>query len=168
MKKLLAVAFSLSMLFGFQGAFAADLKVGVIDVQKILTTAPQVIAMRTKLQNQFEPREKEIDVAKKGLEANIEKYKKDSAVMNDKQKKDMQDQITTQQKKLHDMEVGFQQNVIAAQNQSMQTISKQIQDVVDKIAKDQKIDLILIKGAIAYSNPDFDLTQKVIDSLKKS
>lgn len=169
MKKLLAFACSAALLACVScSASAADPKIAVIDVQKILTTSPQVEAMRTKLKNQFSPKEKEIDAAKKNMQANIEKYKKDNAVMNETQKKEMQNKIMAQQTKLHDLETNFQQSLVAAQNQSMQNISKQIQDIVNKIAKDQGLDLILIKGAIAYSNPSFDVTDKVIDGLKKS
>jgi outer membrane protein len=166
MKKLLALAFSAMLLVFCQGSFAADLKVGVIDVQKILTSVPQVSAMRTKLQKQFEPREKEVEAAKKDLQANLAKYNKDVAVMSDKQKKDMQDKLTDQQKKLRDMETNFQQSVMTEQNKAMQEVSKTIQAVVDKVAKAQNLDLILIKGAIAFSKPEMDITQKIIDALK--
>ena len=162
MKKLICI---LSLLF--VSSVWADNKVGVVDIQKVLATAPQVAAAKTKLQNQFDPQSKEIATLQKQLQGDIEKYTKDSAVMKEKEKKDLQDKVTAEQKKLRDLEVGFQQNLVNAQNQSMQDILKQIQDTVEGIAKKQKYDLVLVKGAVLYNNSDFDITEPVITALKK-
>jgi len=148
-------------------AFASDGKVAVVDVQKVLADAPQVASVKTKLQNQFDPQSKEIANMQKQLQADVEKYSKDSAVMKDKEKKDLQDKIADNQKKLRDKEVSFQQDLVNAQNQAMQGILKQIQDAAENIAKKQQYDMVLVKGAVLYNNAALDITDKVIASLKK-
>ena len=160
------LVFCLSLLLA-SSVWAADNKVAVVDVQKVLSVAPQVAAIKTKLQNQFDPQNKEITELQKQLQADVEKYTKDNAVMKDKEKKDLQDKVTTEQKKIRDMEVSFQQNLVNAQNQSMQTILKQIQDTAEDIAKKQKFDLVLVKGAVLYSDPTLDITDQVVAALKK-
>lgn len=164
MRKLL-IATAISALFCVNAAFA-DIKVGVIDLQKVLTSAPQVTAARAQLKSQFDPRNKQIVDERKFLQTDIEKYSKDNAVMKDQERKDLQGKITDEQKKLRDNEADFQQKFMAAQDKSMQEVTKQIQDVVDKIAKDQKYDLILAKGATAYNNPSYDITDQIITALK--
>lgn len=168
MRKLLAFVVGSIMLLGIQVASAADLKVGVIDLKKILTDAPQVAAMRSKLQTQFDPRNKEIVALQNTLQTDMDKYNKDSSVMKEPEKKALQDKVMAQQKKLRDMQTEFQKNLLAAEDQSMQEISKQVQTAVDSIAKSKGFDLVLAKGAVAYNNPSFEVTTEVLDILKKS
>jgi len=163
MKKLV---FFLGVLLA-SSVWAADSKIAIVDVQKVLADAPQVSAVKTKLQNQFEPQNKEIAGMQKQLQTDIEKYTKDNAVMKDKEKKDLQDKITDEQKKLREKEVGFQQNLVNAQNQAMQGILKQIQDAAEAIAKKQQYDMIVVKGAVLYNNASLDITDQVITALKK-
>jgi len=164
MKKLV---FVLSLLFA-TGILASEHQtMAVVDVQKVLATAPQVEAIKTKLRNQFDPQNKEIAEMQKQLQSDVEKYSKDSAVMKDKEKKDLQDKVASEQQKLRDKEVSFQQNLVNAQNQSMQTILKQVQDTAESIAKKEKYDLVLVKGAVLYNNSELDITDKVIAALKK-
>lgn len=166
MRKLLAFVCGVVVLLGIQVASAADIKVGVVDLKKVLAEAPQVSAMRTKLQNQFDPQNKELIALQKEMQTNMDKYNKDSSVMKDQEKKVLQDKIMSQQSQLRDKQAAFQKSLLAAEDQSMQSISKLIQDVVDSLAKEQGYDLILAKGAVAYSNPSFDITDKVIKAIK--
>ena len=167
MRKLLVLISGMVMLFGVQVASATDLKVGVVDLKKVLADAPQVAAMRTKLQKQFDPKNKELLALQKDMKADMDKYNKDSAVMKDQEKKTLQDKIMAQQTKLRDMQTAFQKSLLTAEDQSMQTISKLIQDVVDGLAKSQNYDLIIAKGAVAYSNSSFDVTDKIVKALKE-
>jgi len=166
MRKLLAFVCGAIVLLGVQVASATDLKVGVVDLKKVLADAPQVSAMRAKLQNQFDPRNKELVALQKEMQTNMDKYNKDSAVMKDQEKKDLQNKIIDQQKKLRDMQADFQKSLMTAEDQSMQEISKLVQDAIDSLTKEQSYDLILAKGAVTYSNPSFDITDKVIKTLK--
>jgi outer membrane protein len=167
MRKILIFSFSLIMLCAFNIACAADMKVGVVDLKKVFTEAPQVASMRAKLQGQFDPKGKELQALKKDYDANVDKLNKNGSVMKDQEKKDLQAKINDQQNKLQTMQMDFQKSVITAENQSMQTVSKQIQDAVDSIAKQKGLNLVIIKGAVAYNDPSFDVTDDVLKILKK-
>jgi outer membrane protein len=166
MRKLLVVISGLAMLLGVQIASAVELKVAVVDLSKILASAPQVAAMRTKLQNQFDPRNKELMELGKTIQTEGEKYNKDSAVMKDQEKKDMQVKLTSQQKKFVEMQGSFQKDLMAEETKAMQEISKQIQEVVDGIAKKKGYNLVLAKGAVAYNDVSFEITDEVLSALK--
>ena len=115
MKKILIVALSCILFVGANAAFASDVKVGVVDVQQVLQNVPQVKALQTKLKKQFAPQEKKITVAQKQLQANIDKYKKNQAVMKAQDKDALQKKILDGQQQLRGMQVDFQKKVVAAQ-----------------------------------------------------
>jgi outer membrane protein len=166
MKKILLLVLSIGLLLGFSVARADNLKVGVLDVQKVMQKSPRVSAMQAKLKKQFAPQEKKITAAQKQLKADFDKYNKDQAVMKDADKKALQKKILAEQSKLRNLQTQFQQQLIAAQRKSMQSILKDIEDAVEKVAKDQKLDLVLTKASVAYNNPDLDVTDQVIKKLK--
>lgn len=166
MKKIVLLVLSIGLLLGFSIARADNLKVGVLDVQKVMQNSPQVSAMQAKLKKQFAPQEKKITTAQKQLKADFGKYNRNKAVMKDADKKTLQKKILAEQSSLRDLQVKFQQQLIAAQRESMQSILKDIEDAVNDVAKDQKLDLVLTKASVAYNNPDLDVTDKVIKKLK--
>jgi len=165
MRKLLSVVAGAVMLFGVQLAFAADLKIAVIDLKTVLQNSVMVEEKRKLLQGQFEPLNKEMIELQKKLQDDDAKYAKDSAVMKEQEKKDAIAKLTEQGKKLREMQVNFQQKLTVAEEKAMQEVSDAIQKVVDGIAKEKKFDLILAKGAVAYSNPSFEITDEVLKNL---
>ena len=69
MKKMLLLILSTILLFSFSIAFAADLKIGVLDVQKTLRSIPQVKKMQAQLKRRFTPQQTQITALQKQLKA---------------------------------------------------------------------------------------------------
>lgn len=167
MRKLLVLVCGLASLLGITAA-SADVKIGVVDLQQIIASnVPVVTKARADLQSKFDPKQKEIVALQKDMQANMDKYTKNSAVMKDQEKKDLQAQIMDQQKKLREMGSSFQADLMKAQDASMKSISEVVQNIITDIARDQKYDFVLAKGAVIYNgNNSNDITAKVIDKLK--
>ena len=166
MKKLF-IAFASSALFLLSGLAFADTKIGVLDISKVISNAPQLEAAKTQLKNKFDPREKEITNAQSKLRAEVDDFKKNSPTMKETDSKAAQQKILDEQKKLQDMQVSFQNDLNAAQSSAMQDILKNIESVVNKIATDKKFDLVVAKAGVAYSNPSLDITDDVVKAIKK-
>lgn len=168
MRKLLVLVCGLASLIGINVAASADMKVGVVDLQQIITSnVPVVTKARADLQQKFDPRQKEITALQKDMQTNMDKYSKNNAVMKDQEKKDLQNQIMDQQKKLREMGNTFQSDLMKAQDASMKSISEVVQNIITDIARDQKLDFVFAKGAVIYDgNKDNDITDKVIEKLK--
>ena len=167
MKKVCLAVCGLSMMLGVGTAFA-DMKVGVIDLQKVLTTSPQVKQARNKLMAKFDPSKNEIAALQKSLRDDFDKLSKNKAVMKDDERKALETKIDSEQKDLRTKATDFEQKFNQEEEKTMQDVTKQIQNVVDKFATDNKYDLIIAKGATAYNNPSFDVTPQVVDALNKA
>jgi outer membrane protein len=170
MRKIL-IALAVTAAFCCNVVNAAELKIGVVDLKKVFTESPQVAAERTKLQNQFEPKGKEVEGLRKTLQTDVDKLKKDAAVMKDEEKKTLQTKITDEQNKLQDVQTSLQRSFLTAESQSMQDVSKKIQEAIDATAKSKGINLVMVKGAgpynsVAYSDPSLDITPAVQEQLK--
>ncbi|OGT07824.1 MAG: hypothetical protein A2X78_02120 [Gammaproteobacteria bacterium GWE2_37_16] len=165
MKKV-SLLIAAGLLLAANAAFA-DTKIGVLDLNKVLSNDPQVTLLQDQLKKQFEPRNQEIVTAQKNLQNDIDKYNKDSGKIKGNDVKKNQDNIIAEQKKLRDMQASFQHDLTDAQNKSMQTILKRVETVVNKIAADQKYDLVVTKVSTVYNDPKLEITDKVVTELKK-
>jgi len=166
MKKMLLLILSTILLFSFSIAFAADLKIGVLDVQKTLRSIPQVKKMQAQLKRRFAPQQTQITALQKQLKADFDKFNRDHDVMKDKDKKATQKKILAKQEKLHNLQINFQQKLMEAQKKAMQSILGSIEKAVDEVAADQKLNVVLTKANVAYNDSDMDVTNQVIKELK--
>lgn len=165
MKKLLLVLTSAALLAVSSFAFA-DLNIGVLDMQKVMKNSPQVKVMQAQLKKQFGSKEKQLTKMQKQLQSDAQNYQKNSAVMKDSDKQALQQKIAQEQQDFQKQQTDFRNKVIAAQNQAMQKVIKQIEAVVDGVAGDQKLNLIVTKSSVVYSDADMDVTDQVIKKLK--
>jgi outer membrane protein len=166
MKKFL-LAVTAVTLFLFGTVVFADMKIAVLDLNKVMMGSPQLDAAKTKLKGKFDVREKELVAAQKSFQSDIEAFNKNGPTMKADEQKTAQQKIIDQQKKLQDMQTKFQNDLNVAQNDAMQNIVKKIEEIVKGIAADKKFDLILAKAGVAFNKPEFEITDDVIKQMKK-
>ncbi|HBS52315.1 MAG TPA: hypothetical protein DEA62_05000 [Coxiellaceae bacterium] len=163
-KILLAASTMIFLMFG--SSVFAEMKIGVINYEKVVVESPQLAAAKADFKKKFEPREKEINEAQKKFQDEIAAFSKDSPTMKEDAKKAAQQKIMEQQKKLQEMQAKFQKDATTAQNDTMNNILKKVEDVINKIAADQKFDLVIAKTSVPYSKKELDITDEVIKQVK--
>ena len=67
---------------------------------------------------------------------------------------------------MQEMQAKFQKDATTAQNDTMNNILKKVEDVINKIAADQKFDLVIAKTSVPYSKKELDITDEVIKQVK--
>lgn len=166
MKKLVI---GLILLSGLMSAnvFAADLKVGVVSVERILTEAPQVDAVNTSMLERFGPQRDELQKGEKDITKMQENYKRNELVMTEDKLNDLKKEIITKIQQLKQKEAQLTQEVGSVRNQELAVLQTQVRGIIDDIAKKGKYDLILSEG-VAFSSPKLDITDKVLDVMKSA
>ena len=160
MKKIL---FGLIMLGVASISTAADtLKIGVVDLQKIIQTSPQIQKIQQSLEQRFRPRRDTLMAAEKDLKAKIEAFKRDSVVMNPTQKKDKEREIVGIQQKFELDGQKYQQELSTAHNEAMEDLYTKVRAAISAVAKKQQYSLILQKDAAPFSTEILDVTKQVI------
>lgn len=170
MKKLLKVLVALPLVLLMNTGFAAattDMKIGVIDIQKVVQTAPQTKAITSRLSSKFDARKKEIETAQKSIEDGDAKLKRDGSVMSDSDRQALQDKLANQKRELMFKQQTYQEDVVRAQNEEMQKLLDSVRGVVDTIAEKEKYDIVLQKESLPYVDSKLDITDQVIAALGK-
>ncbi len=166
-KLLLSVVATVALSVSAMAANAADLNVGVIDMQQIMQKSTQVAAINNGLTKQFKPRQDSLVSAKNALDAEMADLNKNGAVMSAADRTKLQDKIMTDRTNLQKQMVAFQQDLNTAQNKAMQQFVGQLNTALGSVAKGSKLDLILQKQGVPYADPSLDVTNQVIQALNK-
>jgi len=146
-------------------AMAADLKIGVVDGEKIINEAPQVIALRESMESEFTQRRKDLLAEQEAFKQQGEAYQRDKAVLNEDKRKQKEKELIGTQQTLMEKQQKYQMDVQKRQSEGMRQFQQKIRDVIEEIASAEKYDLVVTDPA--YFNPKLDITAKVLAKLKK-
>ncbi|KTD06027.1 outer membrane protein OmpH [Legionella gratiana] len=157
----------ITLIFSVFGAnaFADAAKIGVVDLQKIMQTSSQIKEIQQKLEKEFKPRRDKLLAVEAKIKADMEKFKRDSAVLSATQKKEMERKIVSAQQQFERDGQQYQQELSTANNEAMEGLYAKVRAAISKVAKDDKYDLIVQKDAAPFSSDSLDVTDKVAKAI---
>jgi outer membrane protein len=165
------------MMFGFMGIALSvmvmnvanadekamsSLKIGVIDLQQIIQETPDAKKVNAELRKQFEPRQQKLAETEKKLQADVDKLKRDDAIMAENEKTKLQENILTQRRNLEREQQDYQQDISVAQRRETDKFFAKVKKVVDEIAAKDHYDLVLQKNTIPFASNRLEITKQVI------
>ncbi|MGQ3890504.1 OmpH family outer membrane protein [Legionella sp. CNM-4043-24] len=159
--------FVLALLFGFGscGAFADGSKIGVVDLQRIMQTSAQMKSIQQKLEGEFKPRRDKLVAMEDGLKKDMERFKRDAAVLSQSQKKELEKKIIATQQTFEREGQQYQQELSTANNEAMEELYGKIRKAIAKVAANDKFDLVLQKDAAPFSDAKLDITDLVMKQI---
>jgi len=145
----------------------AQSKTGTIDTEFILSKMPELAKVQEDLKAYNTKLEGELKVKVDGYQAKVKEYQEKVASFTDPMKKTKQEEIIA----LEDDIAKFRQNgsqlVQLEQNKLLQPLYQKIGKALEEIAKAEKFTQVftITTSGLAYVDPNFDLTQKVMTKL---
>jgi outer membrane protein len=164
-KLALALTLGAAALFPLQAS--AEIKIGTLDMRTIMANSPQAKAAMEKLKKEFKAREEHIVAVERGLKDKAEKLQRNAAVMSDTEKSKLERDIMTSQRELQRLQSEFREDAAGRQQEEMKKLVDSVNQVVEKVAKAEKFDLILHSEAAPFSSKQIDITQKVMQAMPK-
>lgn len=157
---------ALLLVTGLEVCQAADappstIKVAVVNVQQVLQQSPRVAELSKKLEGQFKTRQTKINDQQKSLQDELDKFKKESPTMSQKDRDATQKKISAERSDLVKEVVAYQQDLQKEQNKVMQNILNDLNSIVSNIAKNQNFALVLDSQAVIFSSGGNDITKDV-------
>lgn len=152
--------------FSVSIAHAADLKIGVVSVEKILSDAPQVEAFNAAMVEKFGDKRSDLQELEKKIKTMQENYKRNELVMTEDKLNELKSKIIGNVQIFKQKEAALGKEIQAMRAQELSALQKSIQDIINDIAKKGGYDLILSDGVV-YTNDALDLSSKVLDKMKE-
>lgn len=163
-KKIMVVA-----LFSFAvvaNVGAADIKIGFVNVPRVLEKAPQAEQAKKELEKEFSPRDKRLLSEKKKIKKLEDKLLRDAAVMSENEKRKLEKDVLTKRREVKRNQDEFREDFNIRRNEELGKLQKKVFEGIRSLAKDEKFDLLLTEGVI-YASDAVDVTKKVQERLKK-
>ncbi|HTT07755.1 MAG TPA: OmpH family outer membrane protein [Gammaproteobacteria bacterium] len=147
-------------------AGAEDLKIGVVNVIKVLDGSPQAQKASKALEREFSTRQKDLTGMQKSLKDMQDKFSKDGATMADTEAQQMERDITTKQRDLRRAQDEYREDFNLRRSEELGKMQKEIIQTIQAVAKEQGFDLVL--GDALYASSKADITAAVLDRLRKT
>lgn len=147
----------------YASAEAQQLRIGYVDMKQVLDNAPQVLAGRARLDQEFRARNDAIEmdeVRAAALEARIQQgdMSAESRIQSERDIRDLRRNITRRKEDLRD-ELSFRRT------EEVQSLEEQINVAVQEIAERNGFNLI-VSSPVVYASPDLDITDLILEQLE--
>lgn len=159
---------SLAMIFG-AGTTARAQKLGVVDVQAVLTGMPEVQAANTKLEAQRQIWLDTLKTMQTQYQAKLDTYSKVGETGTPEFKKKAQEDLAGLQEsftKFQNAKFGQEGELAQMQTQMLKPIYEKVQTKLSAFAKKDKLDVIFQKSSTVFTADAVDVTTKFQDYLK--
>ncbi|QFY44005.1 OmpH family outer membrane protein [Candidatus Methylospira mobilis] len=143
--------------------FAADLKIGAVNVMALMQQSPQGERAKKEMKDmegEFGKRGKKLEAEQKEIITLQERLQKDGSVMSESERDKLEKDIISKNRELRRAFDEAQQDANLRKNEVLGRLQKEIMEAVQSLAKDEGYDLIVGDGVL-YATSAIDLTSKV-------
>jgi outer membrane protein len=158
-----SIAFLVLCLCGLvmSGPASAEIKMGVVNFQKLLEDAPQTKSAMQALETEFAPRRRELLTMQNDLKARDEKFQKEGAVMSEADRVKAEKQLRDQQREFSRKAGEFQDDASTRRNEEIGKVQRYLVTEIQGYANTQGFDLVLGDGVFFAKGP-LDITANVL------
>ena len=159
-KSLLVVGLALSLC----GAVSAqDVKIGYVNLDRVLRDASPAKAAHAKLETEFLRRDKELVDAEAKLKASSDRFEKEASGLNESERLRRQRELLEQGRELQRKRRETQEYMNQRKNEELAALIDRANVIVRQIFEQDKYDLILQEAV--FVSAKVDITDKVIRAM---
>jgi len=144
----------------------AEAKVAVVDFNRLLNEWVVTKNTMTTLQNEFIPRQRDLEAKEKDLKAKADRLQRDSAVMSETERNGLQKELAKGQRDLKSQADTMSEDFEARRNEEGSKLQAQLVTEVQNYAKSNAYDLVLSSNVAVYVKDSFDITSQVLTYLQ--
>jgi len=138
----------------------AELKIGFVNVPKVMEKAPQAEKAKKRLEKEFSPRDKQLVAQQKEIKKLEEKMSRDASVMGESERRKLEREIVSKKREATRSQQEFKEDFNLRRNEELGKLQRRIFDAIQAIAKEGSYDLLLTDGVI-HASDKIDITSKV-------
>jgi outer membrane protein len=159
-------ALGLTVALAAGAVVAEDLRIAVIDPNRIVEESPQYEEARQTLSAEVAEREADLLDQQESLDRLNARLDRDGALMSEEEMKRLENDIRARKRRLRYARAELQEDFALRQSELRTKLVKQVEEVVRQIAKEQEIDLIVSEGVVYFSDR-IDISADVVQRLKQ-
>lgn len=147
-------------------SWARDIKIGVLNMQKLQEESPQIKDIMNRMQQRFEEPSKALVKMRDEIAKEEKEYTQNEVLMSPAKKKEVQKALVEKVKSFREKEVNLNKEMQTMRNQEFAVFQNKLTHLLNEMAKKEGFDLILTEG-IVFVSDKLDITDKLLTKLKK-
>jgi outer membrane protein len=163
MKKYLFVILPLMLL---PAAAMAEMKIGVVQVERLFNEYVKMTGVDDKLQARFAQPKKELEDMARDIEAQEKDIKKNELLVPESKTKKAKEDLLDKVRQYREKEAALGKDVQAVRNQELSAFREVVMGVTQKMAKEEKYTLILQSDGVMFVEDGYNVTDKILKKLK--
>lgn len=165
----LAIALALAFVLDTTGSATAQdsgVRVGYVDMQRLLDNAPQVLAARERLRREFDARDAELKLEVARLAALDQRVATEAATLSESDLTTLKRQAEALRRSIERTQLRLREELGTRTDQEIDRAWPLINDAVAELAREGGYDLV-VQSPQVYVSGRIDITERVLDRLKR-
>jgi outer membrane protein len=148
----------------FAAAASAQPKIGTVRAQDLVQQSPQYQAAEARMKADFERRATELQSEGRQLQEDLRKFQQEADLMAPADRVQREKDLNTRQIDFGYKQRQFQEDVQNRERELFVELMTRIRDTIEKVARDQGLDLVLQDPI--YASPGIDITDEILKRLQ--
>lgn len=158
-------ALTAATLLAAGAATAADLKIGVVNMERILRESKTAIEASDRLNAEGQRRQEEIERISRRFKARLERFEKDAPSMTESERVQERRSLAEMERDVTRRSREAREEFNQRRNEEVLLLQNRAGRVVQELAKKEQFDLVLYE--FFYASDRVDLTSRVIEALDR-
>jgi outer membrane protein len=163
----------LILLMLFLSFSAAEIKIGYVDSNEIMSKFEEVRQVQVDLEKEQRRLESEFNSLVAQLDSLQQDYERQRLLMSETRRQEKENEIINMKKTAEEFQLkkfGPEGEIYRRQNELLKPVLKKIDVAIQKVGNEQGYDFILdaMSGALLYALDSHNLTEDVMDELSKA
>lgn len=170
--KSFGIILSALILTVFSSASFAQLKIGYVDSNTIMSNLPDAQDARKKLDAIVKEWQDELNKKEADWKTKYDDYEKRKLIMTDQTRSETETELMNMEKDISDFrekKFGTNGELFQKQDELMKPVQNKIFTAIQSIAQDENLDFVFDRSGdvmLLYAKEEYDITNKVLDKLK--
>lgn len=161
----LAILFLITGLLFVQNISAKELKLGVVDIARVLEQSSQADKARESLKNEFSPREVKLVAEQKKIRKMEEQLVRDGAIMSESERSKLERKMISAKRDAKRNQDEFREDLNFKRTEILEGLQRKLIATIQKYAKDEGYDILFAEGVI-YASDSVNITDSILAKLK--
>lgn len=144
---------------------AQELKIGVVNIQQLMEQAPQSRVAMEALDEEFQPRQREIVAKQTELQELNERVQRDLAVMGETERRNAEKELRDLQREVTRLRNEFGEDLNLRRNEELGTLQRSLLKEVQDYAQAAGYDLVVGDGVL-FASSAVNITENVLRAME--
>lgn len=148
-------------------AEAQEQKIGFVNVALLMDRAPQTQVAMTALEEEFQPRQRDIVAKQKEFEELGTRVQRDIAVMGETERRSAEREVRDLQREVNRLQTEFREDFNLRRNEELGKLQRALLQEVQTYAQSAGFDLIVGDGVL-YASQAVNITDMVLQAMEEN